>query len=394
MRIRRRRACVVQVSDRSEPDVARLLAGEMIWVESTVAELICPFSPRPIALEPDAVALLSQVSGDAYVAAEDLAARTGASLERIALLVEAGVLVGEGSALDADDARLDRLGWHPFAAAYHAATRWSGVEGDETKREHTDAAHRERLTAHAVMHGEVPPHFSRRDDAIARVELPLPPFDDAFARVLKSRRTTRHFDTEARLPLDAFNRVLFGAYGAQGTKELAPGIVAVKRTSASGGSLHPIDAYPLVIRVEGLRTGLYHYDAGEHALNLLREMDEPDARRFATDASIGQAYFAEAHACVLQVARFDRNQWKYRRHAKAYKAVLLDAGHLSQTFYLLAAERGLGAFYTAAINDADLAVSLGLDPLASAAIGMHGVGIVDSTRNQLHFLPEPYLPSR
>jgi len=84
MRIRRRRACVVQVSDRSEPDLARLLAGEMSWVESTVAELICPFSPRPIALEPDAVALLSQVSGDAYVAAEELAARTGASLERIA----------------------------------------------------------------------------------------------------------------------------------------------------------------------------------------------------------------------------------------------------------------------------------------------------------------------
>ena len=97
---------------------------------------------------------------------------------------------------------------------------------------------------------------------------------------------------------------------------------------------------------------------------------------------------------MFQAARFDRNSWKYRRHPKAYKAVLLDAGHLSQTFYLLAAERGLGAFYTAAINDADIAAALGLDALSAGVIGMHGVGIIDPSRNLLHFRPEAYIPPR
>ena len=381
---------MVQVVDREEPDFAAFLSGRMEWHEAPVAELICPFSAAPIPLAPAAMAVLGRLAGGAWTDAAAL----GLPADDVRAWIDAGVLVGEGTPLDAADERLDQLGWHPFAAAYHAATRWSGVQGDETKREHTEEAHRARLEAAVDRHGSVPPHFSRRDDAIARVELPVPAFDDPFAQVLKSRRTTRHFDMDARLALDDFNRVLFGAYGAHGTKELAPGVVAVKRTSASGGSLHPIDAYPLVIRVEGLQPGVYHYDAEAHALNLLRAMDEAEARAFATDASIGQAYFAESHACVFQVARYDRNSWKYRRHAKAYKAVLLDAGHLSQTFYLLAAERGLGAFYTAAINDADLAVAFGLDSVASGVIGMHGVGIVDPTRNLLHFRPEPYIPRR
>ena len=59
---------------------------------------------------------------------------------------------------------------------------------------------------------------------------------------------------------------------------------------------------------------------------------------------------------MIHVARFDRNFWKYAQHRKAYKAVLMDSAHLSQTFYLTAAHLGLGAFYTAAINDADIAI--------------------------------------
>ena len=33
--------------------------------------------------------------------------------------------------------------------------------------------------------------------------------------------------------------------------------------------------------------------------------------------------------------RWRRNFWKYRNHAKAYRALLLDAGHLSQSFGIL-----------------------------------------------------------
>jgi SagB-type dehydrogenase family enzyme len=177
-----------------------------------------------------------------------------------------------------------------------------------------------------------------------------------------------------------------------GTEVLAPGVVALKRTSASGGALHPIEAYPLVVNVQGLEPGFYHYETGSHSLALIAAMTEKQAREHAAALTIGQTYFAEAHALVFHVARLDRHHWKYRRHPKAYKAVLLDSGHLSQTFYLLAADRGLGAFYTAAINDIDVGALLKLDPLTEIVIGANGIGVPDPGRNQLHLRPEPYEP--
>ena len=50
---------------------------------------------------------------------------------------------------------------------------------------------------------------------------------------------------------------------------------------------------------------------------------------------------------VVLSGRVARSFWKYRNHVKAYRVLTLDAGHLSQTFQLLAAEAGLAAFVTA-----------------------------------------------
>jgi putative peptide maturation dehydrogenase len=213
------------------------------------------------------------------------------------------------------------------------------------------------------------------------------------AQVLKARRTTRVFQTEKPLPQDELSYMLFGCFGAQGVRELAPGATAVKRTSASGGGLTPIDPYPLVMNVQGLEPGLYHYDMSRHVLELIRPMAEQAVRDLLMKVTAGQDYFTQAHAAVLHVARFNRHLWKYRWHKKAYKAILMDSAHLSQTFYLLATERDLGAFYTAAINDADLEPYLGLDRLEAAPVGISGLGIRgEETNSALHFIPEPYTP--
>ena len=102
---------------------------------------------------------------------------------------------------------------------------------------------------------------------------------------------------------------------------------------------------------------------------------------------VGQDYFAEASALVFHVARLDRQHWKYVRHPKALRVVLLDSGHLSQTFYLAATRLGLGAFYTAAVNDADIERILCLDASARLVVGANGIGVVDPTRDQLHLRP-------
>jgi nitroreductase len=70
----------------------------------------------------------------------------------------------------------------------------------------------------------------------------------------------------------------------------------------------------------------------------------------------------------------------------------MDAAHLSQTFYLLCAELGLGAFVTAAINGADIDDRLGLEQFEESALAICGCGTPSPSPSGLD--PEflPYVP--
>jgi nitroreductase len=54
--------------------------------------------------------------------------------------------------------------------------------------------------------------------------------------------------------------------------------------------------------------------------------------------------------------------------------MLLEAGHLGQTFYLSATQQGLGAFFTCDINEADLDRDLGFDGISQGCIALLGAG--------------------
>lgn len=397
MRIRRRSPCLVEFEDVLVPDLSALLRGRARLDSSISASLLCPVAGRKLPLSADEVGVIASLSADRWHPVADVAESRAVPIATIHSMVDRQLVCSDGddpgaTRLREAEARLESIGWHPHAAVYHALSGWQGVGGEEGSRSHAAIAQVERLQGHASIHGQLPSHFHRRDDALDRVRLPPEPLDDDFARVLRNRRTTRHFRNGMPLPLAHFTRLLHGTFGAMGTETLAPGMVAIRRTSPSGGGLHPIEAYPLVMDVEGLQPGFYHYEPATHMLALLESMSLNQARELAAALLIGQTYFAQASALVFHVARIDRHHWKYRRHPKAYKAVLLDSGHLSQTFYLLAAERALGAFYTAAINDVDVSRRLHLDSLREVVIAANGVGVIDHRQNELHLNPEPYVP--
>jgi hypothetical protein len=55
--------------------------------------------------------------------------------------------------------------------------------------------------------------------------------------------------------------------------------------------------------------------------------------------------------------------------------MLMDAGHLSEAFYLIAEELRLGAFYTGAVNSSLIEEKLGLNPAELGVLGLCGCGI-------------------
>jgi putative peptide maturation dehydrogenase len=130
----------------------------------------------------------------------------------------------------------------------------------------------------------------------------------------------------------------------------------------------------LVQRVEGLAPGAYHYHSGAHALEPIGLPAPARVASLARELVAGQAWFADAPVLVLLAARFQRTFWKYRNHAKAWKVIQLDAGHLSQNLYLSATELGYGAFVTGAINDRCAERLFGLDGFGTGAIVVSGFG--------------------
>src|SRR4029077_14875937 len=87
----------------------------------------------------------------------------------------------------------------------------------------------------------------------------------------------------------------------------------------------------------------------------------------------GQPWYGEAWALVLITAVFERTEWKYP-FPRAYRAVLLEAGHFAQTFCLVATALGLAPFCTLALADSLIERDLGVDGVSEAVLYAAGVG--------------------
>lgn len=310
-------------------------------------------------------------------------------------LVSKGLAVVEGNGAGPSDARLRDANWNLYAALYHARSRWSGVDVELKVVERADEELLARVTReHLERHGPPPPHFHTAPNAIETRELPLVAREGDLYDALARRKTSRRFDNARKMSEEELAVLLRTVYGAQGTATIGEDAIGFRRTSPSGGGLHPIEAYPFVVDVDGVEPGLYHYHCGDHSLELLERFEELAGRELAESFTGGQAYFRDASLLVVLAARFGRSFWKYRGHEKAYAVTLMDAGHLSQTFYLVCAELSLGAFVTAAINNADVDERLGLDGFAEGSLAIVGCGPLVEESSYLQPEFTPYRPSR
>src|SRR5581483_10643949 len=78
-------------------------------------------------------------------------------------------------------------------------------------------------------------------------------------RILTARRTTRSFDVDVAMTLEQLDTVLLYVFGCHGYAHPENELMCIKRTSPSGGSLHPTEAYLIVTNVDGVPCGIYQY---------------------------------------------------------------------------------------------------------------------------------------
>ncbi len=262
-----------------------------------------------------------------------------AGLRRLGLIQEAP---------SRDEKRLDSWSWG--AAARHFLF--------STKDSHQPTPEKRRLEyASQLKRKGAPPPLYKTYPGARRVSLvkPTQPSTPG-TRLLATIQNTRAFALRP-MPLAHLSEIMFLTWGQRSVLRTPVWGKLVDKTSYSAGNRHPIEVYPIVVSVAGLRPGVYHYNVRDHCLELRQGGD------FARQARLignSQAGIRKASVYFLMTAVVKRTMWKYRSDY-ALRALFFDAGHLSQSLYAAAQSLGWGACTTYALNHSLAEGLLGVD---------------------------------
>ncbi|WP_347902544.1 SagB family peptide dehydrogenase [Pseudomonas purpurea] len=193
------------------------------------------------------------------------------------------------------------------------------------------------------------------------------------ASTLLTRKTSRSFTGEA-IALDEVGTLLYLSLGYLKAREDAvdacvPENLRARRSSPSGGGLNACEGYLYARNIDGLAPGLYAYHPDAHALSPVNPLpDQPLGQLLC-----GQHFIDNLPCGLFITSRFDKLWWKYP-HSRAYRMAYVEAGHISQTFQLLATAMGLDTWLTGALTDQRVETLLGLENNAEQPLFFVGCG--------------------
>lgn len=193
------------------------------------------------------------------------------------------------------------------------------------------------------------------EDAV-KIQLPdpasivIPPMDIRTA--METRSSLRKY-SQNELSMEELSYLLWATQGVKAITDRP----ATTRVVPSAGSRHAFETYLLINRVGSLIPGLYRYSALKHLLYV--HNIEVGINERVTTACKEQSHIRTSSATFFWVAVMERMAWRYSE--RAYRYVLLDAGHVCQNLYLAAESIHCGACGIAAYDDDLLNTALGVD---------------------------------
>lgn len=142
------------------------------------------------------------------------------------------------------------------------------------------------------------------------------------------------------------------------------GADAGARAYPSGGSLYPLEIYPMVlVGSEEIPAGIYHYNIRNHALDVLsqRQMDSTEIEQLFL-----YNWVKRASVVLVITAVFARSQEKYGE--RGYRYILLEAGHIGQNLYLVSSAEGLKCRAMGGTRDASVEHIIGVDGVSESIV--------------------------
>ncbi len=198
-----------------------------------------------------------------------------------------------------------------------------------------------------------------------KVQLETPSHDggESLWTAIAKRRSVRNFK-DAALTTQDLSRLL---WATQGITRRDMGFEF--RVCPSAGALYPVETYLVINNVQGIETGIYHFNIPDFSLEQLRK---GDFRLQIAQAALDQDMAYAANAVFVWTALFGRAKWKYEQ--RAYRYVYLDAGHIAQNLALAAVALSLGTCQIAALYDEEVNALLDIDGEEESVLYMSVVG--------------------
>ncbi len=194
------------------------------------------------------------------------------------------------------------------------------------------------------------------------------------AKLLRERHSTRSFDDQRPITLPSFRDFSTAPRAScrdpTARLDLDDGGHAV-RPYPSAGACYELELYLAVDKCEGLARGFYHYDASAHALVPIG-VPRHELEAQLTGARYAMGAPAPPQILITIAARFGRISWKYS--SIAYSLILKDVGVLTQTFYLMATDMGLGGCAVGIANIDLFAKMTGIEFHVEGPVGQFAIG--------------------
>lgn len=157
---------------------------------------------------------------------------------------------------------------------------------------------------------------------------------DEINTLLRNRRSVRKYSGEPISLIDLSYLLYFscGLIRHDGNYD------TTRRPYPSAGGRYPLEVYPLILNVSGLKKGLCHYSVRDNVIELLLQENLSSwvSKTFGRQEWILRSSVLFIITCVL-----DRNRIKYGD--RGYRFSLIEAGHLGQNICLLAEKLKLGS---------------------------------------------------
>ncbi|MBX9408174.1 SagB/ThcOx family dehydrogenase [Pseudomonas baetica] len=267
-------------------------------------------------------------------------------------------------------------GWDELSKIYHIGTQNIPCEHSPQNIHEWSRlylAHCNEVLATSAPATERPMHAAEQ-----RIALPLPRGlnNDSLGNALLQRKTCRSY-TGAAMTLDDVGTLLYLSLGYLHERDLnrddsIAQDLGARRSSPSGGGLNACEGFLLVRNVDNLEPGIYAYHPAEHTISRVNPLPQPALG----DLLGGQHFINNLPLGLFITARFDRLWWKYE-HSRAYRMAFVEAGHLSQTFQLIATALGLNTWLTGAFADKQVETLLKIEGSAEQPLFFVGCGESD-----------------